>query len=342
MSKTLNIGILGTGGIAAAYAKPMARMQDVRITALCNRTLAKAKAFNDAHCAGESACYDDFGLMLSREPLDALFICMPPGAHAGEAEAAARRGIHLMLEKPIALSLDRAESIRSAVREKNVVCQIGHHFRHTEPVRRLKAMLDDGTAGRPLMMQARFYLNGMFPAWWRDPQMGGGQLIEQSIHLYDLARHLFGDAIAVAGFAGKLAHERFDDYRVDDASASVVRFRNGGIASITACNLWAPSEASVSFDVMCEKVLARFTSPSEAVFIHHEGRKSEEVRRDKIELKRESVRGEGHYAELARNFIEAVRGNEQARSSIDDGVEGLRLVLSVAASSSAGGAVQAL
>lgn len=342
MSKTLNIGILGTGGIAAAYAKPLSQMPAVRIVALCNRTLAKARAFNDKHLAGAAACYDDFDQMLARESLDALFICMPPGAHAGEAEKAARKGIHLMLEKPIALTLERAESIRAAVRENGVVCQIGHHFRHTKPVRKLKQMLTDGTAGRPLMMQARFYVNGLFPAWWRDPQVGGGQLVEQSIHLYDLARHVFGDAIAVAGFADKLTHERFDDYRVDDASASVVRFRNGGIASISACNLWEPSSGSVTFDIMCEKLLARFASPAEAEFIYHDGRKSEEVRGDKFQVTRESVKGDGHYGELARNFIEAVRGNETTRSNIDDGVEGLRLVLAVAKSSADGGAVQHL
>jgi predicted dehydrogenase len=340
--KTLNIGILGTGGIATAYAKPLVQMQGLRVSALCNRTLAKAQAFNDKHLAGAATCYDDFDQMLAQESLDALFVCMPPGAHSGQAEKAARKGIHLMLEKPIALTLERAESIRSAVREGNVVCQIGHHFRHTEPVRKLKQMLTDGSAGRPLMMQARFYLNGLFPAWWRDPQMGGGQLIEQSIHLYDLARHVFGDAIAVAGFAGKLAHDRFDDYRVDDASASVVRFKNGGIASISACNLWEPQSGSVTFDVMCEKVLARFKSPTEAEFIYHDGRKSEEVRRDNITVARETVRSEGQYGELARNFIAAVRGTESTRSTIDDGVEGLRLVLAVAHSSATGGAVQRL
>ena len=340
--QTLNIGFLGTGGIATAYAKPLAQMPGVRVSALCNRTLDKAKRFNDTHLAGSAACYDDFDRMLANESLHGLFVCMPPGAHSGQAEKAARRGVHLMLEKPIALTIDRAESIRAAVREKSVVCQIGHHFRHTGPVRKLKQMLIDGTAGRPLMLQARFYLNGLFPAWWRDPQMGGGQLIEQSIHLYDLARHVFGDAIAVAGFADKLAHERFDDYRVDDASASVIRFRNGGIASISACNLWEPASGSVTFDIMCEKLLARFSSPTEAEFVYHGGRKSEEVRRDKIEIQRETIRSDGHYAELARNFIAAIRGEEPTRSTIDDGVEGLRLVLAVASSSAAGGAVQSL
>ncbi|HEX8322441.1 MAG TPA: Gfo/Idh/MocA family oxidoreductase [Tepidisphaeraceae bacterium] len=341
--KTIRIGFLGTGWIASVYAKALASMPDVRITALCNHHVEKAEAFNAKYTQGTAKCYADFGTMLGQSAIDALFVCVPPGAHTGQAEAAATAGIHLMLEKPIALSNARAASIAAAVRAANVKCQIGHHMRHSTPARKLKQMLTDGSAGRPLMMQGRFFVNALFPKWWRDPNMGGGQLIEQSIHLYDLARYFLGPADVITAFADKLAHQRFSDYRVDDVSASTIRFRNGAIASLCAANCAEPKSGSVNFTVLCENVIATFQDPDHATFVHHGGRVSEEFTEADGPVPREDVASSSNsYDELVSNFIDAIRNDAPLRSGIDDGVEGLRLVLAAAESSRQGGAPQAL
>jgi predicted dehydrogenase len=331
---TLNIGFLGTGWIAGTYAKALAKLPDVKITALCNHHVEKAQKFSAEHTGGAAKAYGDFDQMLANEKLDALFVCLIPGAHTGQAEAAAAKGIHLMLEKPIALTQQRAESIAAAVRKAGVQCQIGHHMRHTAPSIKLKQMLADGSAGRPLQMTGRFFVNGLFPTWWRDPQRGGGQLVEQSIHVYDLARYFLGEADVVVGFKDKLSHERFADYQVDDVSAATVRFRNRAIASLCASNVADPTGGSVTFSVACEKVMAEFTSPNEATFVHHGGRVGDEIK-DRASVVREEMKTEGPsaYDELTRNFLSAIRGTEKTRSSITDGVESLRLVLAVADSS---------
>ena len=62
-------------------------------------------------------------------------------------------------------------------------------------------MLVDGSAGRPVMMQGRFFTNALFPAWWRNPNIGGGQMIEQAIHIYDLARYFLGEAQIITAFS---------------------------------------------------------------------------------------------------------------------------------------------
>src|SRR4051794_14902463 len=108
--------------------------------------------------------------MLGSASLDVLFVAVPPGAHAGEVEEAARLGTHLLLEKPIALNLERAESIQAAVREAGVVCQVGFHLRHSNPILRLKEAIDSGAAGRPLFLTGRFVTNSLYSAWWRDPE----------------------------------------------------------------------------------------------------------------------------------------------------------------------------
>lgn len=331
--KDIRIGIFGTGGIAAKHVAALQNVPGVRVVALCNRNEAKARAFNSIHLNGAAACYDRFDDMLSRTPLDALYACIPPGAHDGEVEAAAAKGIHLFLEKPIALSLDRAESIAKAVRAAGVKCQIGHNFRHTVPALKLKSLIDDGSAGKPLLMQASWFTNRLHGDWWRDPTLGGGQLIEQSIHLYDLARYFLGEPADVVGFADRLGHGRFPEYRVDDTSAATVRFRSGAIASICASNCADPWNSLLSTTIVCEKVFVQFKSPQDAVFLHHRGMVSEEAWKPGVERTCEDVRGtDNGLIEISRNFVAAIRSDELLRSSVEDGLEDLRLVLGVVTS----------
>jgi predicted dehydrogenase len=336
------VGFLGTGWIASTYAKALVQMPQVTVAALCNHHIEKAEAFNAAHLGGGAKCFNNFKQMLAEEKLDALYICIPPGAHNGEAELAARSGIHLMLEKPIALTMARAESIAAAVKSAGVKCQIGHQMRHTLPVMKLKQMLNDGSAGRPVLLQGWFFTNALFPKWWRDPNLGGGQLVEQSIHIYDMARHLLGTPDIVTAFADNLVHQRFSDYQVDDVSAATVHFRNGAIASICAANCADPTAGSVGFNVLCEKVSVEFKFPGDAVFALHGGKVAEEIT-DKSAVIHERVKGsDGPYDELSRNFIAGIREGEELRSSVEDGVESLRLVLAAAESSRQKGTPQKL
>jgi predicted dehydrogenase len=334
--QNLRIGFIGTGWVADVHARSLAKLPDITLAAMYNHNLPKAEAFNQKHAGGKAKCYDDWRRMLETEKLDAVYVGLPPGAHVGQTELAAERGCHLMLEKPIALTLDRAQSIAAAVRRAGVKCQIGHHMRHAMPVRKLKQLLTDGSAGRPLLMTGRFFTNALFPAWWRDPNMGGGQLVEQAIHIYDLARHFFGEPETITAFADNLFHQRFPDYRVDDVSAATIRFQNGAIASILAANCYTPHGGSQAMTVLCENVTVEFKSPNEASFAFHGGKKSEEISKDAV--RHEEIKTDFNvYDELSANFLAAIRDNAPLRSSIDDGVNSLRLVLGASASAKTAG-----
>lgn len=340
--KDIRIGFLGTGGIADQHARSLGKLQGIQIVGLCNRHVEKAMQFAQKH-APTATCIDDFARMLADVPMDALYVCLPPGEHKGQTEAAAARGIHLFLEKPIALDLARAESIAAAVRKAGVKCQIGHHLRHTEAAIRLHRMIQDGSAGKALFMQGSWFCNALHPQWWQDPAIGGGQLIEQAIHIYDMARYFLGRPEIACGFAARLSHQRFPDYQVDDVSAASIRFTSGAIASISATNVAEPCQWSPVATIQCEKVMVQLHSADKAIFIHHEGKVSEEIWRDKLEIRREELSStQNCYDEISRNFIAAVREGEPLRSGIEDGIDGLRLVLAVAKSSREDGMPQRL
>ncbi len=335
---TIRVGIFGTGGIAAAHVRALSKVENVSVVALCNHNIAKAEKFNADRVGGAAKCYSTMDAMLAGTQFDALYACIPPGAHNGEVEAAAAKGVHLFLEKPIALTLARAESIAAAVRKAGVKCQMGHNFRHTAPSIKLKSMIEDGSAGKPLLMQMSWYANRLHGDWWRDPKLGGGHLIEQAIHMYDLARYFLGEAESVTGACGRLGHDRFPQYRVDDTSAATIRFRNGAIASICASNCADPWSSLLSATIVCEKLFVQFNGPQDSMFLDHRGMTGEEAWPSGIERAPERIQNpDNGNDEITRNFIAGIRGTEPLRSSVEDGVEDLKLVLAVA---KAGGRAQ--
>jgi len=341
--KEIRVGFLGAGRIAGQHVKSLQKLPGIRFVGVYNHNLAKAQDFNSQQLGGAARCYSTFSEMLAETPLDALYACLPPGAHNGEVEAAAGKGIHLFLEKPIALDLKRAQSIADAVHTSDIKCQVGFNMRHNEPVRQLKAMLQDGSAGRPLMMHAHWFSSALRGDWWRDPKMGGGHLIEQVIHLYDLARYFLGDPVSVTGLVANLGKSRFPQYAVDDTSAATIKFRNGAIASLCASNSADPWHPAVGATVICEKVFVQFKSPEDALFLHHNGMSAEEAWKPGAVRKCEDVKNlYNTLDEINRNFIAALRDGEALRSNVDDGLQSLRLVLGVAKSSSENGALQQL
>ncbi|MFQ7552569.1 MAG: Gfo/Idh/MocA family protein [Blautia marasmi] len=106
MEKVLRVGVLGMGNMGKAHARSMMKMENVKIAGLCSSPADDARAFA---CENHLDCgiYDDGYCMIEEAGLDALYICLPPFAHSGQLEAAADRGIHVFIEKPIALNVER-------------------------------------------------------------------------------------------------------------------------------------------------------------------------------------------------------------------------------------------
>jgi predicted dehydrogenase len=324
---SIRIAMLGSGFTGRTHAANLARIPGVEVCGVCSLDEAGARALIGKSWP-RAAFHRDFAGMLDALRPDAVFICVPPGSHEGQLEEAARRGMHVFVEKPIALTLERARSMVDAVRSAGVVSQVGYHMRFGAPVERLAAMIASGAAGRPTLFQGRFFCNSLHTDWWRDTRRGGGQVVEQAIHVYDLALHLLGEPKTAGGFMANLCHGTVPDYSVDDTSMSVVRFRGGALAGIAASNCAVPTTWEAAFTVVCEKVTAMFTSPGNAVFYHLEG---QGARQEVVSS------GDDLYLREVEDFIAAIRGRRTARSPIDEGFAGLALVLAVAESSRSDG-----
>ena len=148
--KKYKAAILGMGNMGRAHAGSMLKMADVELSALCSYPKDDAEKYAAEH--GISCrIYDDGFEMIEKEDLDLLYICLPPFAHQGQLEAAAKKGIHVFIEKPIALDTKRGESMVKAVRENHVHSQVGYQMRFGGAVRRFKEMIENGICTPPIM-----------------------------------------------------------------------------------------------------------------------------------------------------------------------------------------------
>lgn len=331
--KTIRVGLLGAGWMGRIHARDLTALPGVEISAVCAADVSQAESLNAEELSGWAGVYGEFDDMLRDTPLDALVVGIPPGAHSGQVEAAAARGIHLFLEKPIAIDIKRGESMAKAVEKSGVVAHVGYHQRFGAAVMRLKSMIESGEAGRPTLLDARYACNSLHSPWWRDVKQCGGQVMEQAIHLYDLALHLLGQPVSVTGFVANLGHCHIPDYTVDDTSVSAIRFESGALASIAATNCAEPEKWVHPTTVVCEKVTAHFDDHNCATFLFTS---ETPVRRVRIASKRDA------YAQEIRAFIDAIRGRSNRGVSIREGLLGLKMVSAVVESSEAGGRVIAI
>ncbi|MCX8184021.1 MAG: Gfo/Idh/MocA family oxidoreductase, partial [Crenarchaeota archaeon] len=219
----LRIGLIGCGGIANVHMQVLSNMKDVQLVSFCDIIEDKAREFNAKYAKGSAAVYTDFTRMLERERLDAVYVCLPPFAHSNEVEIAAENGVHVFIEKPIALDMEKARSMVDAARRHGIKTQVGFQLRFGAAVEHFMKMVERGEAGPVGLFLAKYYCNSLHSPWWRDKSKSGGQVVEQIIHLYDLSRFMAGEPRSVYCRMDNLFHKDVEGYTVEDVSVSVLR-----------------------------------------------------------------------------------------------------------------------
>ncbi len=311
----IRIGFVGTGGIANAHFDALSQVEGVQLVAFCD--VDKARAESAAGRSGGQA-FDDFKVMLNEVPMDALYVCVPPHAHEGAEELAAEKGIHLFVEKPVARTLERARAIESAIQKSGILSMVGYHFRYMKTTQQAKEKLQ----GQSVVM-AKGAWDGDMPgvSWWRQHTLSGGQIVEQTTHIVDLARYLVGEVEEV--FAHFAHHPDLMPHSGGDVSSAGVvnlKFVNGAVGVISnTCVLRVPGEVGI-----------RVYTPHLRVDVFHNASHLYEPN-----LRVEHSTRENPYLNEARMFVQAIRERNQSLISADYS-EGVRsLAISLAADESA-------
>jgi predicted dehydrogenase len=220
------MGVIGCGVISDTHLAAIGRLPDARLIAVCDKNGPAARAKAEAQGCDWYTSHHD---LLAREDIDVVHLTVPSGLHARLGVEVAEAGKHIVVEKPIDITLESVDALIAAAERNRVkigaICQL----RAFPAYRRVGQAIQEGRLGRllyaavtvPWYRSDAYYSDGWHGTRALD---GGGALMNQSIHYIDLLLHFLGRATQVAGFTGTLAHERIE---VEDCGSAAVLFDGG-------------------------------------------------------------------------------------------------------------------
>lgn len=236
----LRVGIVGCGKGSRLHAAALAELPEARLAAALSRSQQRAERFAAEYGA---AGYSDPGRMLEEASLDAVIVCTPHPLHAEAALPFLRAGVHVLVEKPLAASLQDCDRMIEAAGAAG--CRLGtvSQRRWYEPVLRVRRAIDEGKIGRPVLgtltilgwRDQVYYASDPWRGTWN--REGGGILVNQAPHQLDLLLWFMGRPVELFGYWDNLNHPYIE---VEDTAVAVLRFASGALGSIVVSNSQKP------------------------------------------------------------------------------------------------------
>lgn len=319
MSK-IKVGIIGAGYIAGVHAAILANDDRVQLTVVHDVVRANAERLARQHAADLSETAEHL-----IDSCDAIYITTPNTKHVPLAIAAIEAGKHVFCEKPLATNVADAQRVFEKAQSSRVVFQVGHNRRLAPVYATLKQLLQE--THKPHSAHIKMNRGELLrPVWTGDPLVTGGFLFETTIHMFDMARFLFGEIESLMAIGSQHEYAEVDDFSV------LLKFVNGMHASLC-------SSANASWLFPFERV---------EVFCHHTTLVTREMEtlvcssnlaghfteQSMQQLPRDEKWG---YVQEDRAFIDAIANNSAPPVSAFDGLMSVKLVEAAYRSVEAGG-----
>lgn len=229
----IHIGIVGSGNISETHARAAREIEGVEIAAIHGRNQKKSERLSQLY---GGTVYEEFESFLDHRPMNMVAIGSPSGLHAEQGIAAARQGLHVLVEKPIDINTAAADELITECERSGVKLGVFFQDRVAPDLVRLKQLIDAGKLGRPILVSASV-------KWYRPPEYysesrwrgthaldGGGVLINQGVHTIDLLLWLMGDVARVQSKAATALHK----IEVEDTVVATLEFSNGAVGILEA------------------------------------------------------------------------------------------------------------
>jgi UDP-N-acetyl-2-amino-2-deoxyglucuronate dehydrogenase len=327
--KKLNIGIIGCGRIAYKHAEAIKKNEKANLLCVCDIIEERAREYKDKY--GAEAHFTDYRKMLEYSGLDVVNICTPSGMHAEMGIAAAQAGKHVIVEKPMALSLKDADDLIEACDESGVKLAVCFQNRFNPPVQKLRRALEEGRFGK--LTHASAIVRWFRPqdyydqAPWRGTRaMDGGCLMNQSIHNIDLLQWMMGPVESVFGYTATNLRK----IECEDVGVAVLKFKNGALGVIEASTTIYPENLEETLNIFGEKgtVVLGGIAVNKIETWKFADSTDENGAIDQHQQDVPNVYGFGHEA-LVEDFINAVINNSEPYITGREGRNALEIVLSI-------------
>ena len=228
-------GIVGCGAIGPTHAGALKQIDNAELIAVADSVPERARAL--AEKFGVTRIYPDVATIISDPGVDVVSFCTPSGQHAEQAISAMQAGKHVIVEKPMDISLAAADAMIVAERETGKKLAIISQHRWDSASRVVKDAIDAGKLGKLILVEASV-------KWWRTQQYydsgdwrgtwamdGGGALMNQGVHTVDLMQWLAGPVATINAHIATAGHERIE---VEDVAVAALKFKSGAIGTLTA------------------------------------------------------------------------------------------------------------
>jgi UDP-N-acetyl-2-amino-2-deoxyglucuronate dehydrogenase len=323
---TLGFGIVGCGRICEKHLQSITNQDRARLVAVCDTAFERARAIGEKY--GVPA-YPSVEEMLSAEPsIDIADVLTPSGDHAETSINALRSGKHVLVEKPMALTLEDAERMVLAADEMGKRLFIVKQNRYNRPVVKLREYFEAGRFGRIVMGSVRvrwcrtqqYYDQDDWRGTWR---WDGGVLTNQASHHIDLLQWFLGEPVSVYA----TSRTALVDIETEDTAAAIIQFASGAIGIVEATTATRPTDLEGSLSILGERgtvVLGGFAVNKVDTWNFADCDDNEEVSRDLSNMP-PNVYGFGH-EQVIQNVCESLSHQKKALVEGFEGIKSLRLI----------------
>jgi UDP-N-acetyl-2-amino-2-deoxyglucuronate dehydrogenase len=332
MSK-LKFAILGCGRISYKHVEALIKNnEDAELVSVCDvveeRASERKGQYEKVITNADVKVYTDYMEMLKRENIDVVAIATESGYHAKHAIDCINNGTHVLIEKPMALSVEDADKIIALAKEKNKKVCISHQNRFNPPIQKLRRAIEEGRFGRIINGTARILWtrdnNYYKQAPWRGTaELDGGTLMNQCIHNIDLLQWMMGSDV-------ERIHAERDTYlrdiEMEDFGAILIRFKNGSIGMVEGSACVYPKNLEETLSIFGEKgtVVIGGLAVNEIKTWQFADEKDYDKEQGNTEI--DSVYGEGH-TPLYKDFIDAINNNTEPLVSGEEGKKAMEIIL---------------
>ncbi|WP_374055118.1 Gfo/Idh/MocA family protein [Rossellomorea sp. FM04394] len=323
----MNFAIVGCGFIAKKHAAAIEKIDAAKLVAVCDKVPATMKFYKEEYGAEP---YTELEKMLEKEDVDIICICTPSGFHASIAVQVAEAKKHIIVEKPIAMTVEDTEKIINACKTNNVKLAVVHPNRFRPVVQELRKIMDRGLLGK--ISHANCIVNWnrnqeyYDQAPWRGTkQHDGGVLMNQAIHNLDLLLWFMGTPEQVFSMEAT----RFRNIEAEDVSVGTIKFDSGALGTVEASTTVYPKNYEESITIFGEKGTVKIGGTNALYFEHLD---IMDMTDDEIEDLKESIKADpwgtpGHQW-IIEDMVTAVNENRVPAVTGEDGENVLKLVLS--------------
>jgi UDP-N-acetyl-2-amino-2-deoxyglucuronate dehydrogenase len=237
----IKTAIIGTGKVAHIFAAALKSLPESDFIAVASRTPERARQFADQYAAKS---YDTVEQMIRDSGVEAVCICTPHPQHADPAIACINAGIHVLVEKPLASTVEDCDRIIDVARQHNVTVGTVSQRRFYAPSQRIRTAIDAGKIGQPILgtvtmygwRDEKYYKSDPWRGSWKGE--GGGVLINQAPHQLDLLLWYMGPIAELMGYWANLNHPYIE---VEDTAIASIRFKSGALGQILVTNSANPA-----------------------------------------------------------------------------------------------------